>query len=249
MHPASPRPVRVIVEIDPGQVSSLVTQLLDRLCARAPQPTPEGDGDTDDAHADDGTAIESTADPPATPLPTGETVHHETPVPYQQPATPPASPEAETSRPVLPQALARSLYLGPPCHKGHTYEGSAYSLRKKSNRGCVQCDQERQHRATASARQARKAQATRTRRRQARQTRQHRRVAIAATLLPEGAVAANGHRPELPTHLEERCFLSPVTCVNAQHRYRGTGYTLRYLDSETCVQCGMGAGEEGERVR
>lgn len=45
-------------------------------------------------------------------------------------------------------------------------------------------------------------------------------------------------RPELPGHLRESCFLSPIVCEIASHRWRNAlGWTLRFLDTEGCVQC------------
>jgi hypothetical protein len=213
----------------------------------------------DDA-GDDAARVESTAAPPPMPAPRGSQVapHRtrrlepsgteviirlEARTIHQEGAASGALPTSPIPRPELPRAIARSLYLGPPCHKGHTYNGTTYGLRKKSNRGCVQCEQERQRRATAQARRAHKAHRTRARRLDARQARQHQRAAITATLTTPDAAATNGHRPELPASLAQSCFLSPIGCDNPRHRYRDTAYTLRYLETEMCVQCVTGGGE------
>ena len=147
MHPAHPRPIRVIVEIDPGQVTRLVTTILDRLCVRAPATAGQAaspasapaDADADDDH--DAPAVESTADPPeaqreapGTPaqpvqlVTTGEALHRED---APLPLTPSHRPEQATApRPLLPLALARMCYLGEPCPQGHTYQDTPWCLRR-----------------------------------------------------------------------------------------------------------------------
>jgi hypothetical protein len=54
---------------------------------------------------------------------------------------------------------------------------------------------------------------------------------------PGGGHAEEQERPELPGHLAESCFLSPIVCEVQTHRYRGSAFTLRFLDDEDCCQC------------
>ena len=42
-------------------------------------------------------------------------------------------------RPELPPELAQRYKLGTLCARGHGWNGTGYSLRKKSNGGCKQC--------------------------------------------------------------------------------------------------------------
>lgn len=45
-------------------------------------------------------------------------------------------------------------------------------------------------------------------------------------------------RPELPSHLRDNSFLSPITCADLTHRYRNMPeWTLRYQTDERCVMC------------
>lgn len=115
--------------------------------------------------------------------------------------------------PLLPPHVAKTRYLGKPCMQGHRYHDSSYNLRKKSNNGCVQC-----------------ARARDLARKQARQ--QARRAVVTALPPPTGT------RPELPPHLALTTFLSPITCTEVTHRWRGlASWTLRYLVDEACVMC------------
>lgn len=116
--------------------------------------------------------------------------------------------------PVMPDHVSRTRMLGKPCHKNHRYQNSAYCLRKRSNNGCVECERERDL--------ARKKPAVRP---------------LAPVTPRAPALPPPETRPVLPAHLQARCFLSPIGCANAQHRYRGTLYTLRFTESEDCVMC------------
>jgi hypothetical protein len=191
-----PRPVRVIVEIDPGQVSSLLAQLVHQFTAHLPAgalpgrsqgqpPRPEPDPDDDD-------------DEPAPAQHLPPPVAHAPPMPR------------------LPAHVGRTRMLGKPCAQGHTYQGSAFCLRKRSNHGCVECEK-----AKDLARRQGKA-------------RPHPQLRVTApTLVP----TSTPQRPELPPHLALTAFLSPILCANPVHRFRDTAYTLRFLDTEGCCQC------------
>jgi hypothetical protein len=109
--------------------------------------------------------------------------------------------------------------LGSLCSHGHRYEGSPYSLRRRSNRGCAQCFKEQ-----ALARPDRRLRKRRKGQRQ-------------AATPPSPVGPQPQERPRLPTHLAGACFLSPITCLDAFHRYRETRYTLRFLDTELCTMC------------
>ena len=123
-----------------------------------------------------------------------------------------ADPPPEASgalRPVLPKKMQERYYLGKVCGRQHRYKGSASTLRFLRNNGCVACERERQRE----------------------------RSSREAPPPPVGA-PSNGHRPTLPAHLAAYAFLSPITCSNPLHRYRGLDtWTLRYTRDETCVQC------------
>jgi hypothetical protein len=108
-----PRPLRVIVEIDPGQVVRLLAQLVDRFTPRVPSAPPPPDPDDED---DDEPAPAHNLPPP---------VAHAPP------------------RPALPAHVAKTRLLGKPCGRNDTYKDSAYCLRKRSNNGCVACERER----------------------------------------------------------------------------------------------------------
>jgi hypothetical protein len=113
--------------------------------------------------------------------------------------------------------------LGSLCARGHDWYGTGQSLRKRSNGGCRAC-QDALVRGDVATRGL--------------QSRRRRRGQRPASRLqtPE-AEAATHERPALPGHLRSTCFLSPIGCQNAAHRYLDSGYTLRFLDSELCVQC------------
>lgn len=62
------------------------------------------------------------------------------------------------------------------------------------------------------------------------------------------SMARNGHPPipELPPHLAFTAFLSPITCNDPTHRYRGRHeWTLRFLADETCVMCATQLSHKG----
>jgi hypothetical protein len=152
MQPPSPRPVRVIIEIDPGQAAALVTQLLDRVLARvppAPGPTPTEPVPPaqDDVPAQ---PLERTTGPPLDHGPAlapgstrGQVRTPTTPlVPRAQWAVPRVD-TRQAPRPVLPPSLTRVFTLAAPCSRGHTYLDTPYGLRRRSNRSCVQCERER----------------------------------------------------------------------------------------------------------
>ena len=185
------KPIRLILEVQASDLQGLVLQILERFTTPSPVAPPRPTPDPDDADADE--PEERTADPPA-----GNS-------PLQVADIPPM--------PVLPPHVAKTRVLGKPCAQGHSYEGSAYCLRKRSNRGCVQCERDRDlaHK----------------------QVRQTQRRAVVTALPP-----TTGARPELPPHLALTAFLSPITCTDPTHRYRGRPeWTLRFLDTEDCAMC------------
>jgi hypothetical protein len=113
-----------------------------------------------------------------------------------------AEPEAEAPPLVLPRTSDPPLspfYAGTVCARQHD-DGTGHSLRRRSNNGCLQCEQVTQH---------------------GRKTRAQ----------PVRLV------PPLPGYLTESAYLSDERCPEWLHRYRGTAWTLRYRDDDTCVQC------------
>jgi hypothetical protein len=192
MQAAVQRPVKFIIEIAPDQLPALITQVVRQLTTRPPTGTPRRpESDDDDAPVDE---LE-----PA----------HNLPPPIQNVPRPVAG-----SPPALPAPLAPHRYLGALCKHQHDYEHSGYSLRKRSNHGCVQCEK---HRVLAR----KQAQA---------------RPAVVTPLHPE-ALDPTG-RPPLPAHLALTAFLSPIVCEQAEHCYRGMpAWTLRYTADESCVMC------------
>jgi hypothetical protein len=184
-----PKPIRLILEVQASELQGLVGQLLDRLMAHPTVAPPRPPPDPDDEEDDDEPAPAYNLPPP---------VAHSPPLP------------------VLPAHVAATRVLGKPCAHGHTYEDTGLCLRKRSNRGCVACERQRD----LAAKQAKAAPPP------ARPT-----LVTAASAVRE--------RPELPSHWEGRAFLSPIVCtVDPTHRYRGLEqWTLRYTDSELCVPC------------
>ena len=114
--------------------------------------------------------------------------------------------------PELPDHLQQRYYLGKLCKRAHRYEDLDYSVRKRSNHGCAICNESYVLNPKA------------------------RRNGHTVTL-DRGPVQAEVLRPELPKHLQSTCFLSPIACENDAHRFRGSLFTMRFLDSEGCVLC------------
>jgi hypothetical protein len=120
-----PRPVRVIVEIDPGQVSQLVTTVLHQLTtpprasqAEASQPA------VADPPEEEGPSIDRTSDPP--------------PPCVQVPVA------SNGHKPPLPRKFsAKTFYVGKLCDQGHSEAGAPFSVRYKSSHSCVTCEHER----------------------------------------------------------------------------------------------------------
>jgi hypothetical protein len=126
-----PRPVRVIVEIDPGQVSSLLAQLVHQFTAptdsagalpgrsqgQAPRPPPDPDDEDDDEPAPAQHPVSGTGQALSPPVARG------------QPAPDPV-------------ALPPGTMLGELCRRKHRYEGRRKSLRRQSNGKCLMCLQQ-----------------------------------------------------------------------------------------------------------
>jgi hypothetical protein len=214
-----PQPMEITVRIHPPPLVQLVSHVLKALATpQEGQPNPGGDhspalvhnGEEEDEEeeAESVPASDHTADPP--------------------------------------EALPPHLYVGRLCPREHRHEGMDGSLRAKRNNGCLACEKEYKY-GTAAPRQPK----PRTPRR--RGQRQHAKAqaqalpvrsnghgpVVQSILPPPAPVVAlsNGHRPPLPAHLEETCFLSPITCNDVRHRYRDSAYTLRFKDSEDCCMC------------
>lgn len=125
-------------------------------------------------------------------------------------------PEERTADPPavnLPPAVAdipAGYTLGPLCPRNHRRQGTRQTLRRSSNNKCREC---------------------------VRVSDQRRKAAKPSVATPVLVSQAGDRRPELPSHWEGRGFLSPVLCTEPTHRYRDSAYTLRYVDSELCVQC------------
>ena len=111
------KPLRIIVEVDYGQVGTLVAQLVETVTTSlATRPHP-------------------TTSPPAPP-PAEET---------DEPRPPPArvAPPPPARRGNLPPAVAdipAGYTLGPLCQRGHRYQGTRQTLRRLSNGKCAQCE-------------------------------------------------------------------------------------------------------------
>jgi hypothetical protein len=189
MNATAPRPIRFIVEATTSQIQELVAPLLNWLTPRE-HPHPESPPAPDDEEQDTDPPVERTSDPPLKVPPVARA------------SEPTASSPAPPVVPELPAHLEPRYYLGGVCKRGHRFEGSDYSVRKRSNHGCAICNEQY----TLKSR-------------------------------PSGQAPIPVLRPELPKHLGETCFLSPITCSNPNHRYRESAFTLRFLDTEDCVQC------------
>jgi hypothetical protein len=150
---------------------------------------------------------------PTTPLDPARGDQADDPAPPRPPGPDPPLPVASRQQSTVPTALPEGTMLGAVCKRAHTYQGRRQSLRRVSNGKCIEC---------------------------LRQQERPRKPPRSVTTTPV-LVAPLGDRPPLPSHWAERGFLSPIPCLDAQqaprHRYRDTAYTLRYTDSERCVQC------------
>lgn len=210
-----PRPVRVIVEIDPSQLPSLLAQLVDRFTTHPPV-VPGSSSLVPGSRPATRDHRPATSGPPPDP----DDEDADAPVPARRGPLPPRSVAHSPPMPVLPPHGGRTRYLGKPCVHGHSYAGSPYGLRKKSNGGCVVCSQIRER---------------------ARKQEQARRGHVPAPPSPGTGQAARptqgARRPELPPHLAGSCFLSPILCREGAHRYLSQAYTLRFIDSEQCCMC------------
>ena len=134
----------------------------------------------------------------------------------EQPEEEPQSPSG-SDPPPLPQTMRRKYYLGSVCLRGHTYEDLPFTLRLKSTRTCCRCA---------------------ALKKQAALTNSHKPPGpLPAAGRPTASEPTHGTRPELPPHLAETCFLSPLLCEISSHRYRNSAFTLRFLDDEDCTQC------------
>jgi hypothetical protein len=201
----------VIVEIDPGQVSQLVTKALQALTTTpraSQQPAPRPEAEAAEQPEEEEPSIDRVSDPPPVL------------------ALDPAPIHTNGHKPRLPARFSpKTFYVGRLCDQGHTEAGAPFSVRYKSSHSCVSCEHER----AATRRHQR-----RTPLKPAPQV-----VATYGSSPPHhaGGPEEEQERPELPAHLAESCFLSPVVCEIPTHRYRDSRYTLRFLDDEDCTQC------------
>ena len=226
-------PVKLTMEIEASYLGQLVSQVVKQLVT-----PPE---------AKLNIVVDSTTNAPA---PASEDADEDIPAPaISSTADPPRTLQTGPVSPVLPPDMATKYGLGTLCKHHHDYQGTGFSLRYLSwHRNCVECSKLRE--------------ATRPRRVHGRRKGQRRHEKALAHALPVTTngqhpkpvtapptvppppmpvvvptIASNGTRPELPPHLQETCFLSPITCEVATHRYRGSHYTLRWLDDEDCCMC------------
>jgi hypothetical protein len=106
--------------------------------------------------------------------------------------------------PELPPELTQKYVLGSLCARGHAWNDTGQSLRRKSNGGCAACFR-------------------------LSETKRHRNGAQTPARTPA---------PQLPGYLREAgASLSQDLCAVWTHRYKQSGYTLRYRDDGSCVQC------------
>lgn len=135
------------------------------------------------------------------------------------PPLPPVDQTPESAPPaVKPVARTdKATFLSPTrCPHGHHEPDSDLVLRYRGSNSCVHCSMQDPFK-----------------------RRQHSSKGPVSTngQTPAPTTSTEESRPALPPHLAATCFLSPIVCSPAAHRYRETPYSLRYLADETCVQC------------
>lgn len=147
-------------------------------------------------------------------------------------------------RPDLPVELRKAYRLGVLCARGHDYHGSGQSLRKRSNGGCVACDQ------TTGKRTARR-KGQRSKRRQVEPSTKNGKFSKSCKSLVDqatppcrGTGQAPDRRPEPALDSIQGQALAALpagTTLGAlclyKHYHDGLPFSLRRQSDSRCVTC------------
>jgi hypothetical protein len=150
------------------------------------------------------------------PTPAEEEEQDADPLPERTADPPHVATSVQAAQSVAPDrdglaVLPAGTVLGPLCKRQHHHDGLPLTLRSQRTGKCVTCC------------------------RMTPDEKQHFQLPVPVRKL--APLTQGADRPALPRHIDATCFLSPIPCSDPSHRYRGSAFTLRFKDSEQCVQC------------